>query len=196
MQLRNTFIVAVALLTGGLLKAQTTYTIDPAHSAAQFSVRHMMVSNVRGEFSKVTGTVAYDPDHLSASKVDAAIDTTTVTTREPDRDKHLKSPDFFDVEKFPKMTFQSTEFVKHDGKIEIKGNLTLHGVTKPVVLLVDGPTPETKDPWGNMRRGVTATTTVDRKDFGLVWNKNLDGGGMLVGDEVNIVLDLEGIRQK
>jgi polyisoprenoid-binding protein YceI len=155
----------------------------------------MAVSNVRGEFSNVTGMVLYDPQNLSASKVDASIDTTTLTTRNPDRDKHLKSPDFFDIAKFPQMTFQSTEFVNNGGKLQIKGNLTLHGVTKPVVLEMDGPTAEAKDPWGNMRVGASATTTVNRKDFGLVWNKALDGGGVLVGDDVTITLDLEGVRR-
>jgi polyisoprenoid-binding protein YceI len=187
-------LLAAQLSATGSSFAATTYAIDPQHSSAQFSVRHMTVSNVRGEFSNVSGTVVYDPKDLSASKVDAKIDTATLTTREPDRDKHLKSPDFFDVAKFPQMTFQSKEFIKNGDKLQIKGDLTIHGVSKPVVLDVDGPSAEAKDPWGKMRLGASGTTTVNRKDFGLVWNKTLDGGGVLVGDDVKITLDIEAVR--
>lgn len=189
------FATAVLFCSAAVSQAQMTYQIDPVHSSAQFSVRHLMVSNVKGEFSKVTGTVTYDPDHLEKSRVNATIDTTTLTTRDPNRDKDLKSPEFFDIDKFPTMTFQSTEFSKNNGKLQIAGNLTIHGVTKPVVLDVDGPTPEVKDPWGNYRRGASATTTVNRKDFGLMWNKVLEGGGAVVGDTVSITLDLEAFRK-
>jgi polyisoprenoid-binding protein YceI len=188
-------ILAGILMLGMTAYAQNTYSIDPAHSAADFKVKHMMISNVQGEFSNVKGLIIYDPAHLEAAKVDATVDVTTLNTRDADRDKHLKSPDFFDAAKFPSMTFQSTKFVQANGKTQVQGNLTLHGVTKPVVLDLDGPSPEVKDPWGNFRRGVTATTTLRRQDFGLVWNKNLDGGGVLIGDDVTVTLNIEGVRK-
>lgn len=172
------------------------YTIDSAHSSAQFSVRHMMVANVRGEFGNIKGTVHWDPRNLAASKVEATIDANTVVTREAKRDAHLKSPDFFDVAKYPVMTFKSTQFENRGGKLAITGDLTIHGVTKSVVLNVEGPTPEVKDPWGGLRMGTTATTKVNRKDFGLTWNQALETGGVLVGDEVSITLDLELQRNK
>src|SRR5262249_31250804 len=129
----------------------TTYTIDPAHSAADFKVRHLMISNVRGEFSGVTGTLTLDPDNLANSKVEATIPTATIQTREAQRDAHLKSADFFDVEKYPEISFVSTKVAKNgDDEYKVTGNLTIHGVTQPVVLSVDGPTPEVKDPWGNI----------------------------------------------
>ena len=190
---------AVAMLVvtvGTVLSAQTTYEIDPAHSSAEFSIKHMMVSNVRGELGKVTGTIVYDPANLSASSVQASIDATGITTRDAGRDKDLKSPHFFEVSKYPTITFRSTQLVEVAGKLQVKGNLTIHGVTRPVVLAIDGPSPDTKDPWGNFRRGATATTSLNRKDYGLVWNKTLDGGGVLVGDEVAITLDVEGVRKQ
>ena len=174
-----------------------TYVIDPSHSTAGFKVRHLMVSNVRGEFSGVAGTVVFDAEDPANSKVEAAIDATTIQTREPQRDQHLKSADFFDVEKFPKITFTSKKVAPvGEGEWRVVGDLTIHGVTKEVVLDVEGPTPEVKDPWGNMKVGATATTKVNRKDFGLVWNVALEAGGVLVGDEVAIQLEIELTRQK
>jgi len=173
-----------------------TYVIDPSHSTAGFKVRHLMVSNVRGEFSGVTGTVVFDAEDPAKSKVEAAIDATTLQTREPQRDQHLKSADFFDVEKFPKITFISKKVVPvAEGEWRLVGDLTIHGVTREVVLDVEGPTPEVKDPWGNIKIGATATTKVNRKDFGLVWNVALEAGGVLVGDEVAIQLEVEMARQ-
>src|SRR4051812_32398172 len=192
---RSMLLFASSLAVTGVMSAQTAYDIDPAHSSAEFSVRHMMLTNVRGEFNKVTGIVLYDPNDLSPSNVSASVDVTTLNTREPDRDKHLKSPDFFDVAKYPVMKFQSKEFVKNGEKVQMKGDLTLHGITKPVVFNIDGPTPEAKDPWGKLRRGASATAMLNRKDFGLVWNKDLDGGGVLVGDDVQVTLDLEVVRR-
>lgn len=186
----------LAVLTFALAAfGQATYTIDSAHSSAQFSVRHMMVSNVKGEFSKTTGTIVYDPNNLGASKVEATIDATSINTREPKRDAHLKSPDFFDVEKFPTLTFASTSWNKQGGKLMIKGNLTLHGVTKEVVLAVDGPSAELKDQKGGARIGASATTTINRKDFGLTWNRAIETGGVVVGEEVTITIDLEATRK-
>ncbi len=187
-------VLAGALLAASLMGAET-YKIDAAHSSAQFAVKHMMVSNVRGEMGNLSGTVLYDPTNLAGSKIDASIDVSTLTTHDPDRDKHLKSPDFFNVEKFPTITFKSKQFTKTGDKVQIVGDLTIHGVTKEVTLTVDGPTEENKDPWGNMRRGASATTTVNRKDFGLTWNKALESGGVLVGDQVQITLDIEGVRK-
>jgi polyisoprenoid-binding protein YceI len=174
----------------------TTYKIDPAHSVADFKVRHLMVSNVRGEFSGVTGTVQFDSENPANSKVEAVIDVNTIQTREPQRDTHLKSADFFDVEKFPQITFVSKTVVKTgDEEHKVTGDLTIHGVTKEVVLDVEGPTAEVKDPWGSLKSGAAAKTKVNRKDFGLVWNVALETGGVLVGEDVQIHLDLELTRQ-
>jgi polyisoprenoid-binding protein YceI len=175
--------------------SQTIYQIDSAHSSAQFTVRHMMIANVRGEFTRLSGGIAYDPADPANSSIDATIDAASVNTREAQRDAHLKSADFFDVERFPTLTFRSKEVAVRDGEGNVKGDLTMHGVTREVVLRVEGPTPESKDPWGNMRIGATATAKINRKDFGLNWNAALEAGGVLVGEEVKITIDLEAIRQ-
>ena|SRR5689334_7301805 len=171
-----------------------TYTIDPAHSTAGFKVRHMMVANVRGEFSKVTGTVVYDAEAPENSRVEAHIDATAIHTRDEQRDAHLKSSDFLDVEKYPEITFVSKKITGKDGEWKVTGDLTIHGVTKEVTLDVEGPAPEAKDPWGNIRSGASATTKINRKDFGLVWNAALETGGVLVAEEVAIHLELELLR--
>ncbi|HXA05415.1 MAG TPA: YceI family protein [Bryobacteraceae bacterium] len=182
--------------SSGAATAAITYTIDPAHTTVDFKVRHLMVSNVRGEFSGVSGTVVHDPTNPANSKLEAVIDATTIATRDPQRDAHLKSPDFLDVEKFPKITFVSTKIAPSgEGEWKVTGNLTIHGVTKEVTLNVEGPTTETKDPWGNIKIGASATTKINRKDFGLVWNVGLETGGVLVGDEVTIHLELELAKQ-
>ena len=175
--------------------SQVTYQIDPAHSAAHFSVRHMMISNVRGEFTKVSGTVKLDADNPQNSSVEALIDTASINTNEPQRDAHLKSADFFDVEKYPEIAFRSKAVKAEDGELKVKGDLTIHGVTREVTLTVEGPTPEAKDPWGNQRSGATATTKINRKDFGLGWNVALEAGGVLVGEDIKISIDLEALRQ-
>lgn len=174
---------------------KTTYTIDPAHSSARFTVRHMMITNVHGGFQKVTGTVAYDPENPAASSVNAEIDAASINTNEAQRDTHLRSGDFLDVEKFPKITFRSTKVESAgEGEFKIDGELTIHGVTRPVALKVEGPAPEGKDPWGNIRTGATATTKIKRSEFGLTWNAALETGGFLVGDELKIELDMSLIR--
>jgi polyisoprenoid-binding protein YceI len=174
---------------------KTTYQIDPAHSSAQFTVRHMMITNVRGGFQKVTGTVVYDPQNPAASSVNAEIDAASINTNEAQRDAHLRSADFLHAEKFPTITFRSTGIESAgEGEIKLTGDLTIHGVTKPVVLKVEGPSPEGKDPWGNTRTGATATTKIKRSDFGLTWNTALETGGFLVGDELKIELDLSLIK--
>ena len=188
--------LALAVLAVSSVAGASTWDIDPAHSAAQFNVRHMMVSNVKGEFGKMTGTVTLDDKEISHSTAQATIDTTTINTREPNRDKDLKSPNFFDVEKYPTITFKSTSFKKvGPEKYKVAGDLTIHGVTKPVVLDVEAPEATTKDPKGNERRGATATTTINRKDFGLTWNKPLETGGVMVGDQVTINIDLELVKK-
>lgn len=175
--------------------AQATYLIDSAHSSAQFSVRHMMISNVRGEFTKLSGTVTYDPANPANSTLDASIEVSSINTRDAQRDGHLKSSDFFDAEKFPLLTFHGKEVAAAGGELKVRGDLTIHGVTREIALDVEGPTPETKDPWGNARIGATATAKLNRKDFGLTWNAALEAGGVLVGDEVKITIDIEAIRQ-
>lgn len=174
---------------------KTTYQIDPAHSSAQFSVRHMMVTNVRGGFRKVQGTVVYDPENPANSSVNAEIDAASINTNEEQRDAHLRSADFLHAEQFPTITFRSTRVEKAgEGEFKVTGDLTIHGVTRPVVLNVDGPAPEGKDPWGNTRTGATATTKIKRSDFGLTWNAALETGGILVGDDLKIELDLSLIK--
>ena len=172
-----------------------TYEIDSAHSAAHFSVRHLMISNVKGEFSKVTGTVVYDPNKVAATRIDATIDATTINTRDEQRDAHLKTADFFDIEKYPTLTFKSTQVSKSQNRLRVTGDLTMHGVTREVTLDVDGPTAEVKDPWGNTRVGATASTKINRKDWGLTWNSALETGGVLVGEEVTITLDIEAVKK-
>jgi len=168
------------------------YDIDPAHSSAHFSVRHMMISNVKGEFTKVSGSVTFDPANPSASKVEAVIDVSSLHTRDEQRDGHLKSPDFLDAANHPEIRFVSTGVEAHgEGEHHVKGDLTIHGITKQVTLDVEGPTPEVKDPWGNVKAGATATTKINRKDFGLNWNVALEAGGILVGEDVSISLELE-----
>ncbi|HEX5750509.1 MAG TPA: YceI family protein [Archangium sp.] len=183
--------VAALVLAAPSLAFAAEYEIDSAHSAANFSVKHMMVSNVRGAFAKVTGTANIDEKDITKSTVQAVIDATTINTNEPKRDEHLKSPDFFDTAKYPTITFKSTKVEKAGDNLKVSGDLTMHGVTKPVVLDVEGFTTEAKDPWGNTKRGGVATTKINRKDFGLGWNKVLDTGGVAVGEDVSITLDLE-----
>jgi polyisoprenoid-binding protein YceI len=171
-----------------------TYTIDPAHSTAGFKVRHMMVANVRGEFSKVTGTVVFDPGAPENSRVETHIDVASLHTRDEQRDAHLKSADFLDAEKYPEITFVSKKIKGSDGEWKVTGDLTIHGVTREVTLDVEGPAPEAKDPWGNIKSGASAVTKINRKDFGLEWNVALETGGLLVGEEVTITLEVEFLR--
>jgi len=176
--------------------ATSDWKIDPQHSSAQFSVRHMAISTVRGAFSKVTGTILLDDNDITKSTVDVTIDASTVDTREPDRDKDLRSEKFFDVAHYPSITFKSKRVQQvATGKLKVTGDLTIHGTTKEVVLDVEGPTASVKDPWGNVRAAVTATTKVNRQDFGVKWNATLDNGGVVVGDDVNITIDVEMIKQ-
>ena len=172
--------------------ATTDWKIDPAHSSAQFSVRHMAISTVRGAFSKVNGAIVLDDKDISKSTVDVTIDVTTVDTREPGRDNDLRSDHFFDVAHFPTMTFKSKKVEQAaPGKLKVTGDLTIRGTTKEVVLDVEGPTAPVKDPWGNQRAAVNATAKINRQDFGVKWNATMDNGGLVVGDDVNITIDVE-----
>lgn len=174
----------------------STWAIDPDHSNVGFKVRHLMVSNVKGSFDRHTGTVEIDDKDITKSKVNVSIDTSSVNTNVQKRDEHLRSADFFDVAKYPTMTFVSKKVAKAGkDRLKVTGDLTLHGVTKEVVLDVEPISRESKDPWGNIRRGTTATAKINRKDFGLVWNAALETGGVTVGDEVTITLEIEMIRK-
>jgi polyisoprenoid-binding protein YceI len=190
------FSSSLLLLTAAAHAQAVTYTIDKAHSEADFTIRHMAISNVHGAFGNISGTVTYDPSDLSKSSVDATIDVSTVDTGVAQRDAHLKSADFFEVAKYPTMTFKSTS-VKPDGSgFDLYGNLTLHGVTKPVTLKVDEPSKEQLGMGGkSYARGFEATTTINRKDFGLVWNGTLKSGDAIIGDDVKIDISIEGDRK-
>jgi polyisoprenoid-binding protein YceI len=173
----------------------TTWNIDAAHSSAEFKVKHMMISHVKGHFAKVTGSLTLDESNLANSRVEALIEAASLETRDPQRDAHLKSADFFDVEKFPTLSFKSTRIsLVRDGELAVEGDLTVRGITGKVVFTAEGPTPPAKDPWGNTRVGVSATTKISRKDFGLTWNAALESGGFLVGDEVTITLDVQFVK--
>ena len=173
----------------------TTWNIDPAHATAEFKVKHMMIANVKGHFSKVSGVLKHNETDPTRSSVEALIEAASLETREPQRDAHLKSPDFLHVEQFPTLAFKSTNIkVVRNGELEVEGDLTIRGVTRKVTFAVEGPTPPMKDPWGNTRMAVSATTKINRKDFGLTWNAALETGGILVGEEVAITLDVEFVK--
>jgi polyisoprenoid-binding protein YceI len=185
--------ILLAVLAAPLLaSAQTsTWEIDPSHSHASFTVRHMLVTNVRGEFQKMTGQLVLDEADVTKSTVEVSIDANTINTREPKRDEHLRSPDFFNVAKNPTLSFKSTRVEKvGEGKLKVTGNLTMNGVTRSVAFDVMGPTAPVANPWGKIVRGVAASTTVSRKDFGLLWNKVVEAGPV-VGDEVKVELEFE-----
>jgi len=190
-------ISSILVLAFPLAALAAVWNIDPDHSTIGFKVKHLMVSNVHGSFGKHTGMVDINDKDITKSKVEISIDTSSINTNVQKRDEHLRSADFFDVAKYPTMTFVSKKVAK-DGKDKLKvtGDLTLHGVTKEVVLAVEGPSQESKDPWGNIRKGAAATAKINRKDFGLTWNKALETGGVVVGDEISIILEIEMIKAK
>jgi len=187
------FAVAAGLLMAAASSVQAqSWTIDSSHSAAQFAVRHMMVTTVRGAMGKVTGTVTFDPAKPAAGSIEATIDVKGIDTREPGRDKHLVSADFFDAEKFPTITFKSTRIEPASGGgFKVTGDLTMKGVTKETVLNVEPLQPTIKDQRGNPRTGTTATTKLNRQDFGVNWSRTLDGGGVVVSDEVSVTIDIQ-----
>lgn len=189
--------IALALAGGIFLSSQSNATssewkIDSAHSSAEFSIKHMMISNVKGGFQKVSGTAEYDGKNVKSIKVNATIDANSITTNNEDRDKHLKSADFFETDKYPQITFVSKKSIPGGkGKFKLQGELTMHGVTKPVTLDVEGPTPEIKDKHGNVKVGAAATAALNRKDFGISYGGVMDNGGAVLGDDVKIDLSIE-----
>lgn len=175
--------------------AISTWNIDPVHSVAEFKVKHMMISNVKGQFTGLSGQLTLDEEDVTRSKVEATIDAASINTREAQRDAHLKSADFFDVEKFPTLSFQSSRVTSsRNDELAVEGELAIHGISRKVVFSVEGPTAPRKDPWGKTRIGLSATTKINRKDYGLTWNAALETGGILVGDEVTITLDVQFVK--
>ncbi|NTW52676.1 MAG: polyisoprenoid-binding protein [Chlorobiaceae bacterium] len=190
----RSIVVGLTLLIPTIGSA-STWTIDPDHSSVGFKVKHLMVSNVKGNFEKFNGVVDIDDKEVTKSKVDVNIDPNSVNTNVQKRDEHLRSADFLDVARYPTMTFISRKWSRSGkGALKVTGDLTIHGVTRSVVLNVAPFSKESKDPWGNIRRGTSASTTINRKDFGLSWNKSLETGGVLVGEEVDIALEVEMIK--
>ncbi len=185
-------IIALAI---PIFASASTWNIDPDHSNVGFKVRHLMISNVKGNFEKHSGIVEINDKDISKSRVEVTIDTNSINTNVQKRDEHLRSADFFEVAKYPTMTFVSKKVARvGKDRLKVTGDLTLHGVTREVALDVEGPSKESKDPWGNIRRGATANTKINRKDFGLLWNKALETGGVVVGEEVAITLEIEMIK--
>ncbi len=173
----------------------TTWNLDPAHSVAEFKVKHMMIANVKGVFKGIAGQLTLDGSDITGSRVEASLDASTIDTGNADRDTHLKSADFFDVATFPSLTFRSGKIARVDeDTLAVTGELTIHGVTREVTFHVDGPTAPARDPWGNTRVGIAATTKIDRKEFGLTWNAALEAGGILVGDQVTITLEAQFVK--
>ena len=185
----------MSITTAATTPATTTWSIDPAHSHVEFAVRHLMISTVKGRFGVVTGTVKTDEADPAKGEVEVSIDAASIDTREAQRDAHLKSADFFDVEQFPTITFRGNRISDVSGdRFKLTGDLTIHGVTRPVTLDVTSEG-RGKDPWGGDRAGFSATTKIKRSDFGLTWNQVLETGGIAVGDEIKISLDIEAIKQ-
>ena len=173
----------------------TTWNIDPAHSAAEFKVKHMMIYNVKGKFSGISGVLKLDEADPTQSTIEALIPVATLSTADEQRDNHLKSADFFDAEKFPALSFKSSQVKRvADGEYSVTGELTMHGIARNVTFAVEGPSAPAKDPWGNERVGLSATTKINRKDFGLTWNAALETGGVLVGEDISITLDVQFIK--
>jgi polyisoprenoid-binding protein YceI len=190
------FATALIAVSAAIAGAQTTtWKIDPAHPQAAFTIRHMAISNVNGRFGNISGDIALNNTDLTKSNVNAIIDTTTVDTGVTQRDGHLKSPDFFDCAKYPTVTFASKSIARSGDYYTISGDLTIHGVTKPVVLKLDAPDKEQLGPDNKLHRGFSATTTIHRADFGLVWNGTLKSGDAMIGDDAKITLDIEAVKE-
>ena len=190
-------IILSAALLAPLNVLAATYNLDPVHTFIQFKVKHLMISNVKGNFEKFNGSVVIDENEIAKSKVNVSIETASVNTKITKRDEDLRSGNFFDVAKYPVMTFDSTKVERAGAdRLKVTGNLTIKGVTKQVVLNVEGPSGEIKSPFGDVRRGASATATVNRHDFGVSWNKKLAGGGYVVGDQVYIIIDIELVKQQ
>lgn len=194
---RVLFLGLALAVAGTRLAAADTWVIDPAHTTSSFTARHLMITNVTGVFEVTRGTVEYKSGDSSSVKADIAIETKTINTRNTRRDDHLRSNDFLNAEKFPAITFKSrrVQNVRPDG-FELVGDLTIRDVTREVVLKVEGPSPPIKDPQGNRRVGANASTTINRKDFGVNWNRAIEAGGVVVGDEIKINLEVQAIEKK
>ena len=193
----RTLIALAVVVAAPLAASADTWQIDPAHTTVGFTVRHMTISSVRGQFDKVAGTITANGNDPASAVIEATIDTASIDTRSADRDSDLRSANFLDVAKYPTMTFKSKKLeAAGPGKYNVVGDLTLHGVTKEVTLAVVVPSAPIKDPWGNTRAGATATTTISRKDFGLTWNKMIETGGAVVGDAVAVEIDVEAVKKK
>jgi polyisoprenoid-binding protein YceI len=196
--MKKYFVVLLACLALAIpaIAGAATYQLDPVHSSIQFKIRHLTVSNVTGTFNKIKGSATMEGEDPATLKVQVAIEASSVDTGNEKRDQHLKTPDFLDVAKYPTITFVSKKVVKGDpGKMKITGDLTIHGVTREITVDLEGPTSEVKDPWGGFRRGATGTARIDRRDFGITWNTALDSGGMLVGNEVTIYVEVEWVKK-
>ena len=189
------FAVMVAMLSGGAATWASSYNIDASHSEVQFKVRHLGISNVTGSFPVFEGQFTFDMSQPEGSAVSVTIDASSINTGTDARDEHLRSPDFFNVAEFPQLRFESTSVESQGENLKVHGNLTIRGVTLPVVLDTEFRG-AVVDPWGNSRVGFAATTKINRKDYGLTWNKALEAGGLLVGEEVEIMLAIQGIEQK
>ena len=176
--------------------AITTWNVDPTHSVVEFKVKHMMISHLKGHFTRVTGRLFLHETDLTQSSVEATIEIASIHTRDESRDAHLRGAEFFDAEQFPTMHLKSTHIaLKTDGELVVTGCLTIKGVTRSVAFAVEGPTAATKDPWGSTRIGLAAATKINRKDFGLTWNTVLEAGGLMVGEDINIILELEFVKE-
>jgi polyisoprenoid-binding protein YceI len=190
------FVCSILMVLAPGAVSASTWNINPDHSSIQFQVRYMTVVNVKGAFDKFQGTVELDEKNLAKSSVNIAIDSTSINTGVEKRDEHLRTDDFFDCSKYPTITFVSKKVTPAGkGKLKVIGDLTMLGKTKEIVLEVDGPTPMIKDPWGNLRRAATAKTKINRQDFGLTWNKVLDTGGIMIGNQVNIIMEVELVKE-
>lgn len=189
--LRNAVVIC-ALFCASTLGYAATWDIDPVHSHVGFKVRHLVISKVRGNFEKFSGTVIFDDKNVESLVANLEIDVASINTGEPKRDKHLRSADFFDAKNHPKMTFKSTRVKSAGkGKLEVFGILTMKGISKPVLLNVEGPSAEVKDPGGNAHRAFYLELTINRKDWGMMWNKSVEGTGAVVGDDIEIEIELE-----
>lgn len=194
--MKKIILSLAALLITPTFVIAANWNIDPDHSTASFRVKHMVIAEVQGSFSTIEGVAVIDEQDLSRSSIEATIVANSINTGVDKRDIHLKSPDFFDVAQYPTLSFKSKKVkVAANNTLKVTGDLTLHGISKEVELLVTGPSVAIKDPWGNIRKGAKATTTINRKDFGIVWNASLDNGGLLIGEEVEITIDIEFIKQ-
>ncbi|MBF0497325.1 MAG: polyisoprenoid-binding protein [Deltaproteobacteria bacterium] len=188
-------IMALVLLALPSFVSASTWTIDPDHSNIQFKIRHLMIANVKGVFGKVQGVINIDDKDISISTVTVTIGTESIYTGVTKRDEHLKSAEFFDVAKYPTMTFVSKKVMKNGmGKLKVIGDLTIRGIAREVVLDVVDLSNESKDPWGGIRRGASASTKINRNDFGITWNKTMETGGMMIGDDVFITLEVEMVK--